>query len=511
MFPITRRQALAASGGLLTSLLAPRRFAAAAAGGTLNIAYNVNLPSFDPNTGPSSVNPTLQSIYRSVFNNYIGQRPDLSFEPALLSAWGWNEDKTKVWMDVRNDVFWHDGSRLTPEDIVWSIQRNAKPDGGNPVSFIWAGIDNFKIDDKRITADVVNYDPVLFKWMAFLTGYVLPKTYFEKVGLQGFEAKSIGSGPYMVDAYEGNAYLRLKAHPKYWGGKPPFDTVVFKFVPDATTRVAEIESGASDLTLEVPYEEYDRLKGKAGLKGVCEPTCDLGLLFITNGGVMDDKNVRLAMCHAVDKQSIIKRLLRGYGIVIDTLEGPEYAAFDPTIKVPFDPALAAKLLAASGYSKDKPVKFTIQTTRGFKPKDYEMIQAIVGMWRNVGIDANIEVYEVAKHFELRMTHKLAPAAFYNWGNYIGDPTTSTGFAMWSKSPHSAWHSDDLDATITPLWAEKDEARRIQGWKDADRYIAEQGYVLPLLQYAQPILYKSDLKVTHNTSGALLPASLIEKV
>jgi peptide/nickel transport system substrate-binding protein len=110
-----------------------------------------------------------------------------------------------------------------------------------------------------------------------------------------------------------------------------------------------------------------------------------------------------------------------------------------------------------------------------------------------------------------MTHKLAPAAFYNWGNYIGDPTTSTGFAMWSKSPHSAWHSDDLDAKITPLWAEKDEARRIQGWKDADRYIAEQGYVLPLLQYAQPILYKSDLKVTHNTSGALLPASLIEKV
>jgi peptide/nickel transport system substrate-binding protein len=109
--------------------------ASAAAGGTLNIAYNVNLPSFDPNTGPSSVNPTLQSIYRSVFNNYIGQRPDLSFEPALLTAWGWNEDKTKVWMDVREDVFWHDGSRLTPDDIVWSIQRNAKPDSGNPVSF----------------------------------------------------------------------------------------------------------------------------------------------------------------------------------------------------------------------------------------------------------------------------------------------------------------------------------------------------------------------------------------
>jgi peptide/nickel transport system substrate-binding protein len=503
MLNVTRRQALAAGGGLISSLLVPSRFAGAA-GNTLNIAYNVNLPSFDPDVGPSSVNPTIQAIYRSIFDQYVGQKPDLAFEPGLLTGWGWNEDKSKVWMDVRQGVVWHDGAPFTPEDVIWSIQREGKPDGGNPVSFIWAGIDNFKVDGKRITADVKQYDPVLFKWMAFLTGYVLPKAYYEKVGPQGFEKKPVGTGPYMVDAYEGNAYLRLKANPKYWGGKPAFETVVFKFVPDATSRVAEIESGSSDVTLEVPYEEFDRLKAKAGLKGAVTPISDIGQIFITNGGVMDDKNVRLAMCHAVDKEAIIKRLLRGYGVAISTLEAPEYAAFDPSIKVPHDPALAKKLLAASGYSKEKPVRFTIQTTRGFKPKDYEMIQAIVGMWRDVGIDANIEIYEIAKHFELRMSHKLAPAAFYNWGNAIGDPTTSTGFAMWSKSPHSAWHSDDLDAKIGPLWGEKDEKKRIQGWKDVDRYIAEQGYILPLLQYAQPILYKSDLKVTPNVSGALQP-------
>ncbi len=510
MFNVTRRQALAGSGGLLTTLLLPQRFASAAVGSTLNIAYNVNLPSFDPQTGPSSVNPTIQAIYRSVFDQYVGQKPNLAFEPGLLTGWGWNDDKSKVWLDVRENVVWHDGSPFTPEDVVWSIEREGKQGGGNPVSFIWAGLDNFKIDGKRITADVKQYDPVIFKWMAFLTGYVLPKAYFEKVGPQGFEKAPIGTGPYMVDAYEGNAYLRLKANPKYWGGKPPFETVVFKFVPDATSRVAEIESGSSDVTLEVPYEEYDRLRVKAGLKGECKPISDIAQIFITNGGVMDDKNVRLAMCHAVDKEAIVKRLLRGYGVPIATLEAPEYAAFDPSIKVTHDPALAAKLLGASGYSKAKPVKFTIQTTRGYKPKDYEMIQAIVGMWRNVGIDANIEIYDIAKHFELRMSHKLAPAAFYNWGNAIGDPTTSTGFAMWSKSPHSAWHSADLDAKIGPLWGEKDEAKRIAGWKAVDRYIAEQGYILPLLQYAQPILYKSTLKVTPNGSGALQPATLVAK-
>ena len=122
MLHIIRRQAFAASGGLLATLLAPQRFAVAA-GSALNIAYNVNVPSFDPQLGPSSVNPTIQAIYRSIFDQYIGQKPNLSFEPGLITAWGWNDDKTKIWVDVRENVVWHDGTPFTPEDVVWSIQR----------------------------------------------------------------------------------------------------------------------------------------------------------------------------------------------------------------------------------------------------------------------------------------------------------------------------------------------------------------------------------------------------
>jgi peptide/nickel transport system substrate-binding protein len=259
------------------------------------------------------------------------------------------------------------------------------------------------------------------------------------------------------------------------------------------------------VTLEIPYEEYDRLKAKPGLAGVCKPVTDIGMIFITNvDPVMLDKNVRMAAAISIDKQAIVSRLLKGYGVPLSTLEAPEYAAYDPSIKVPYDPEQAVKLLAASGYSTTKPAKFTIQTTRGFKPKDYEMIQAIVGMWRKVGIEATIEVYEIAKHYELRAGHKLAPMAFYNWGNAIGDPATSTGFAMFSHSPNSAWKSDDVDAMIGPLWGEKDEAKRIAGFKAVDKYIAEQAYVIPLVQYAQPIVFKSSLKVTPNETGALQP-------
>ena len=504
---ISRRGFVAGSAGLAatiaSTLVLPK--GAQAKGGSITIAYHVNLPSWDPTVGLSAVNPTIQGIYQSVFDQFISQDPDLSFTGGLLEKWGFsNDEKTQIFMDVRQGVTWHDGSPFTPEDVVWSLQRAADPKTGNPIQFVWGNLKKFSVSGNRVTVDLDHFDPSLFPWMAFLTAYVMPKDYYSKVGAEGFEQAPIGTGPYIVDKFETNAFLRLKANPNYWGGVAAYDSVVFKFVTDASARVAEVESGASDVTLEIPYQEYDRLSKKSGLKGQTTPVSDIGMIFLNDIGVMEDKNVRLAAHHAIDKDLIVKRLLRGYGVPIDTLEAPQYMAYDASIKVGYDPEKSKALLKASGYSTDNPVKFKIQTTRGFKPKDYEMIQAIVGMWRKVGIAAEIEVYEIAKHYELRASDTLAEAAFYNWGNSIGDPSTSTGFAMFGPSPHSTWDTEDLDAMIGPLWGEKDEAKRIAGWKAVSRYIAEQGYVIPLMQYVQPIVHSDKVNVVPHVSGALLP-------
>jgi len=132
------------------------------------------------------------------------------------------------------------------------------------------------------------------------------------------------------------------------------------------------------------------------------------------------------MIHSIDKRAIVDKLLRGYGTVIESLEAPAVCGFrsldQGQVRSRAGQAVAREVRVIRPRN---PVKFAIQTTRGFKPKDYEMIQAVVGMWRKVGIEASIETYEIAKHFELRMRHGLAPAAFYNWGNSIGDPSTST--------------------------------------------------------------------------------------
>ncbi|NKB16718.1 MAG: peptide ABC transporter substrate-binding protein, partial [Sphingomonadales bacterium] len=100
---------------------------------------------------------------------------------------------------------------------------------------------------------------------------------------------------------------------------------------------AEVDSGQSQVAFDIPYEEFDRLKSKPGLKGVTTPISDIAMIFLNDVEPMTDKNVRLAAIHSIDKQLLIDRLLGGYGVKIDTLQAPEYDAFDPTTTVEYNP------------------------------------------------------------------------------------------------------------------------------------------------------------------------------
>jgi len=502
----SRRNFLKASGAVASlPLFGGLNVAAQDGAKTLTIASNVNLTAMNP-TLPAATGNQLQTYYTTFFDPFIKQAPDLNYVPSVLTKWGWNEDMTKVELVVRDGVVWHDGSPFTAEDVAWSLDRAGRPENKNPLRFVWASLSNFKVDGNVVTADVVRFEPTIFKWFGFLGAYVLPKKYIEKVGLDGFEEAPIGTGPYMVEKFERNSFLRLKANDKYWGGKPAFDTVIFKFVTDGAGRVAQVESGSSDLTYNIPFEEYDRLRQK-GFEGSAILVTNCATLFITNKDAMLDPNVRRAAHHAIDKKAIVQRLMRGYGEPQSTMQAREYDAYDPSIQVAYDPKLAEKLLADSGYSTQRPVQVTMQTTKGMAPKDFEITQAVAGMWRKVGIEAAIEVVDLPKRSELIRNYQAANFVFQSWSNATGDPHNCTGFALYDKSVQSCWRDRELGAKMDPLWVEKDFKKRVAGWKEIDRLVAKNAYIIPLFQYAQPIVYRKGLKVVPYKSELVLPQTM----
>ena len=245
MFNVTRRQALAASGGLLGAMLAPKRFASAA-GNTLTIAYNVNLPSFDPTVGPSAVNPTIQAIYRSIFDQYIGQKPDLVVQARPADRLGL-ERRQDQGVDGRAR-----GRRLARRHAVHARGRRlvARARRRAETAAIRSSSSGrrsatYKIDGNRITARraCTSSRRCSSGWRSS-PATSCPRPITRRSARKASRRSRSAPAPTWSTPIEGNAFLRLKANPQYWGGKPAFETVVFKFVPDATSRVAEIEIAA---------------------------------------------------------------------------------------------------------------------------------------------------------------------------------------------------------------------------------------------------------------------------
>ena len=96
-------------------------------------------------------------------------------------------------------------------------------------------------------------------YLAFLTAYVVPKAYMQQVGPEGFNAKPIGAGPYRMVEHQRGSRIVLEAFDKYWGGAPPIKQVIFQIVPEASARVALVESGRAGIATQLPMREVQRL------------------------------------------------------------------------------------------------------------------------------------------------------------------------------------------------------------------------------------------------------------
>lgn len=370
----------------------------AAALGTASLAGPVAAQSRDlvtvdlPNDA-ATLDPHLQwdtdsyTVYRNIFDNLVTRDASGTIVPQIATAWTYVSD-TVIDFTIRQGVTFHDGTPLTPEDVVFSIRRIIDPALRSPQLSQFDQIASAEVTGPATVRMVTKSPyPALFAQLVKLS--IVPKAYVDKVGAQKFNLEPVGSGPFRLKQWQKGIAATLEANDTYWRGKPPFRTVVFRVVPDVATRVADLQTGKADIVRGLSPDEALTVKKDAKLQVLAVPTERIGYMFLnTQAGPTQDVRVRRAVAHAIDRTAIIEALLQGYGKAVDVVLTPANFGFVDDIKGwPYDPARAKALVAEAGAAGQT---LTFLTSPAY---DRRVVEALQQMIQDVGLKVEIQTMD----------------------------------------------------------------------------------------------------------------------
>jgi peptide/nickel transport system substrate-binding protein len=387
-------------------IAADHGLAAAEQKGTVTIATTT--PMFYGRGGdPASHSSGYPVISQHIFDSLIWADRDQNQKPALAKSWTVKGGWTDMTFDLRDDVKFHNGDPLTADDVKFSLETYLRPELKYIFQPMWkANLKLVEVLGPHKIRIVLNHPDPGFLGRLWWGGGIMPKKYREQVGDAGFADKPIGTGPFRWLDYKQDQYWRAEAVPKHFRYTPTFKELKVVYVPEHSTRLAMLKAGEADLIdaigphipeikanpkLRVIYCMYPYLQtlGLADLVAPNEPSPFL------------DVRVRKAASLAIDRETIVKKVLFGAGEPYGEAVAPITWGFDPTIKPdPYNPEQAKALLTQAGYPNG--FSTSISTLAGSK----FWLEAIAGNLADVGIKAEIKVFEGGAYQDAWRARKL---------------------------------------------------------------------------------------------------------
>jgi len=455
------------------------------------IAQPDDPPTFDPQKPGGAFGG---NISYNIFEPLVWQTPDMAtLIPKLATEWELI-DETTWQFKLRQGVKFQNGEDFNAEAVKYTVERMLEPDAVRAL-YSFGILDRVEIiDDYTVNIHTKSPDPILPSRCNGL--FILPPKYTAEVGEEEFGMNPIGTGPYRLSEFKPNQQLILETWDGYWGEKPQVDRLIFKPVPESSTRMAELRAGTSDIILQLNPDEIDTVEQDANVRvewigGKRVPFINLDLLA-DGPEVLKDKRVRQAMNYAVDAEAIVDSVLSGYGQVIATMFRPDFVGYDPTLQpYPHDPEKAKELLTEAGYPDG--FKIAMNTCDQIFNKGLEVAEAAAGQLGEVGIEVEVKPVALQAMRDLiiggQETHKNEAMWTWNWGARDPDPDSPlTGFlhsegisTFRDPSTHP-----DLDRMIDEARSEMDPEMRAQMYVDIQHMIYEDPPIIFL--YVQADLY-----------------------
>jgi peptide/nickel transport system substrate-binding protein len=461
-------------------------------------ALTVDLPG-----DVATMDPQLQwdtesyTVYRNLFDNLVTRDVTGKIVPQVAAAWHYADDTTIVF-DLRSDITFQDGTKLTPEDVVFSVRRITNPSFKSPQLSQFDQITGAEVTGpNQVTLRTKSPYPALLAQLVKLS--IVPRAYVEKVGDQKFNQEPMGSGPYRLRNWQRGVGSTIEAVDGYWRGRPPFRTVTFRAVPDTPTRIADLRTGRADITRGLSPDDAESVKNEKGLQLLPVATERVAYLFInTLATPTKDKRVRQAIAMAIDRDTIISALQQGYAKPVNIVLTPANFGYIPDIPGwPYDPAKARALIKAAGAEG---AVLTFITSPSYDRRLNEAVQQMLG---EVGLKVEISMTDQPTFLRRRQgTPEEAQALSQGrWSCACQDadgvifPLFRSGSA-WSKMANPAFDAE-VDAARSVI----DEGKRLAHYRKAFEILRDEVPGIGLFQDFAIYLARKELKWTPTANEA----------
>jgi peptide/nickel transport system substrate-binding protein len=483
-FAIILGSALAACGSSSSSPSGSSTSSAASAGapkrgGTLTFARSVAPTQLDPaNSIIAGDVYTLDKIFEPLFIT----SPAGQLTPWLAQSYTTSADHLTWTFQLRPGVTFSDGTPLTADDVVFSIEREAANTNG-PLGFL-----DFAI--KKVTAQGTSTVVIKLSqpWAPFLSDIsvfanaILPKNFGGK-SESAFFAHPIGTGPFLLDTVVPDSNLTLRRNPKYWqSGKPYLDAVQLNYVSDDNQRLLQLSGAQADLVDSVPPSNVASLRAKPGFTVGEYAAWQVDLLvFNEKLPQFADRHVRRAITYAINRPALVAATSFGTAKPGGSFFPPslEYYSADTPV-LAYSLADAKAELAKSGYPKGFTTSLLIS---GGVQKWTEFAQIIQQQLAAIGIKVQIKQLDHAA-FETTF-QKLDYEMFIDYAiNDISDPDEMASFEVDVKSggSQSYWSNYDNPQAISLVHqaeAEFAPASRASLYAQIQSIVAQDAPFVPL--------------------------------
>jgi peptide/nickel transport system substrate-binding protein len=435
---------------------------------------------FDPQEAPPQITP-YNFIY-ALHDALVKHLPGKTFAPSLAESYEIAPDSKSATFKLRQNIKFHDGSSVTPADVVFTFQQYRGANAG----VLHEKTQAIETPDSR-TIRFVFKEPFL----DFLTiygspssgaGWIVPKTYYEKVGKDGFKNAPIGAGPYKFVKQQAGTEVELEAFTDYWRKVPNVKSLIMRGVPEGATRVALLQTGEVDVANLIPGELLDTIKAdsKLRLAPVKAGPCWLEPMgFDTPDSPMKDIKVRQAVSLALNRQSIVDAEMGGLG----TLEGNWIPSDWPGAlgrpKPEENLEKAKSLLAEAGF----PNGFEISKITPLPPYD-SWAERIVGMLRAVNIKTQLNTMERGAFYEaLAPGEKRLKGLVMQLSGSPGDAAARVRENALCKGTFSGLCIPDIETRMQKYDASSDLAERKKLLDETQNYILDNYLIIPVLRQA----------------------------